>query len=406
MNSKSLQIAYFVNQYPKVSHSFIRREILALEKLGFKIKRYALRTDEDELVDPQDLDELNKTNYVLKQSALTVFLTALNLLFRHPIRFVNALLIMLKLGWRSDRGLLRHLIYFAEACVLYRWLRLNQIEHVHAHFGTNSTTVVLLAKKLGGPTYSFTVHGPEEFDKPEFISLGEKVKHSAFVVAISSFGRSQIYRWCEHEYWDKVKIVHCGLDSDFYEGDIRYVEATSKLVCVGRICEQKGQLLLVEAVAQLVAEGCDIHLVLAGDGPMRAEIEQLIEHYNISKNIHITGWISSDRVREELLEARALVLPSFAEGLPVVIMEAMALKRPVLSTYVAGIPELVRPGENGFLVPAGSIDALKEAISMILDMSKTDLHEFGKSARNRVLQRHNIDTEASKLAEYIRAVIT
>ena len=398
-----MKIAYFINQYPKVSHSFIRREINALERQGIEIGRYALRTDASELVDEGDKAELKKTRYLLKQP-FWIFIQVCFLQFvKGPFRFFRALMIAIKMGWNSDRGIARHFFYFLEACLLKEWLCKSNTSHVHAHFGTNSAAVVMLSKLLGGPPYSFTVHGPEEFDKPEFISLGEKIKHAAFVVAISSFGKSQLFRWIPHELWHKVKIVHCGLEKAFYDFDMQQVRQNRKMVCVGRLCEQKGQLLLVEAAVRLAGEGEDFQLVLAGDGPMRTEIEGLIKDHDIGSKITITGWISSDRVREELLDSTALVLPSFAEGLPVVIMEAMALGRPVVTTYIAGIPELVVPNENGWLVPAGSIEALITTIRELLYAPDKDIQRLGEHARHRVIERHNIDTEAEKLVRLFAA---
>ncbi len=396
-----MKIAYFVNQYPKVSHSFIRREINALERQGIEVDRFALRTDAAELVDQLDHDELNKTQYILDLS-IGVFIRSVFMAFvSKPLIFLSAFLMTIKIGIRSDRGLLRHFIYFIEACQLESMLSTQPVSHIHAHFGTNSTTVVMLCHLLGGPQYSFTVHGPEEFDKPEFISLGEKIKHSAFVVAISSFGKSQLFRWIPHDLWHKVKIVHCGLDKAFYDIEIKPAIQNRKMVCVGRLCEQKGQQLLVEAAVKLAQEGEDFKLVLAGDGPMRKNIEKLIKEHGMESKVTITGWISSDRVQEELLDCTALVLPSFAEGLPVVIMEAMALARPVVTTYIAGIPELVIHGENGWLIPAGSLDALTTSMREVLHSKDEDIAKMGQGARERVIQRHDIDIEVVKLAHFI-----
>jgi glycosyltransferase involved in cell wall biosynthesis len=179
--------------------------------------------------------------------------------------------------------------------------------------------------------------------------------------------------------------------------------ASGRIVCVGRLCAAKGQLLLLEVVKRLVADGIPVELVLAGDGPMRAELEQRITQLRLSAQVRITGWISAEQVRNEILAARALVLPSFAEGLPVVIMEAMALRRPVLTTYIAGIPELVRSGENGWLFPAGSMAELEHAIRECLSMPAEALQEMGNAAFERVTARHNVDFEASKLAALFRA---
>ena len=263
----------------------------------------------------------------------------------------------------------------------------------------------MLVHALGGPDWSFTVHGPEEFDKPQFIGLGEKIRRCSFVVAISSYTRSQLYRWAEQQYWPKVQVVHCGLEAHISPDPQLAVPLARRLVCVGRLCEQKGQLLLVEAAHRLVAQGVDFELVLAGDGEMRGAIEALITRHNLQDSVRITGWISGEQVRDEILAARALVLPSFAEGLPVVIMEAMALRRPVISTFVAGIPELVQTGEHGWLVPAGDVEALMHAMQVCLDTPADVLNRMGEAAHERVLARHSVDPQAAQLAKLFNAAI-
>jgi glycosyltransferase involved in cell wall biosynthesis len=399
----SSQIAYFINQYPKVSHTFIRREILALERQGFDILRIALRGWDAELVDAEDMRERKHTRYVLQDGMVGLILAVLSVLVTRPIRFFGALQLALTVGIRADRPLPFHLIYLAEACRILPWIKEFGACHVHAHFGTNSAEVVMLVHALGGPTYSFTVHGPNEFDKPQFLGFGEKVRRSAFVVAISSYGRSQLYRWVDHAHWFKVKVVHCGLEPAFHDIAPVPLPTTPRLICVGRLCGAKGQLLLVEAVHRLSQKGIWLELVLAGDGEMRSELESLISRHGLAGQVRITGWISSSHVREEILAARGMVMPSFAEGLPVVIMEAMALRRPVLTTYVAGIPELVRPGEDGWLFPAGSIDALTAAMEDFLAKTDSELKQMGDAAYLRVMERHSIDTEVTKLAVLFRA---
>ncbi|WP_286918443.1 glycosyltransferase [Pseudomonas sp. UBA6753] len=398
-----MRIAYFINQYPKVSHSFIRREILALERQGVEVQRIALRGWDAELQDAEDSSEQARTRYVLQRGIKGLLAPAWQVLRAQPRRFFQALWLAMRLGLRADRAWPYHLVYLAEACQVLQWLQAGEAKHVHAHFGTNSTEVVMLANVLGGPAYSFTVHGPEEFDKPQFLHMGEKVRRAAFVAAVSSYGRSQLFRWVAHDHWAKVKVVHCGLERSFHEVAPVGVPTAPRLVCVGRLCEQKGQLLLLEAARVLAARSIAFELVLAGDGEMRGQIEALIARHGLQQQVRITGWLSSAQVREEILAARALVLPSFAEGLPVVIMEAMALRRPVLTTYVAGIPELVRPGENGWLFPAGAVDELAAAMADCLAQPAEALQRMGEAARQRVLQRHDIDTEAARLASYFKA---
>jgi len=367
------------------------------------VQRIALRGWDAEVQDAEDTTERGKTRYVLQGGLKGLLAPTWQVLRTQPRRFFQALWLAMRLGLRADRAWPYHLVYLAEACQVLQWLQAGEATHVHAHFGTNSTEVVMLANALGGPAYSFTVHGPEEFDKPQFLHMGEKVRRAAFVAAVSSYGRSQLYRWVAHEHWGKVKVVHCGLERGFHEVAPVAVPSAPRLVCIGRLCEQKGQLLLLEAARCLAAQSIAFELVLAGDGEMREQIEALIARHGLQQQVRITGWISSAQVREEILAARALVLPSFAEGLPVVIMEAMALRRPVLTTYVAGIPELVRPGENGWLFPAGAVDELATAMADCLAQPAEVLQRMGEVAYQRVVQRHDIDTEAARLADYFKA---
>ena len=396
-----LKLAYFINQYPKVSHSFIRREILALERQGFEVLRIALRGWDGPLPDEEDRRERQRTRYVLRQGMSGLLLPLLAILVRRPARLLAAFRLAIRMARDSERSLPYHLVYVIEACRIALWLADAGAEHLHAHFGTNSAEIAMLVRALGGPPYSFTVHGPDEFMRP--MGLEEKIHRAAFVVAISDFGRSQLYMRARHADWSRVEVVHCGLEKAFYEEAAVAPSDAPSLVCVGRLCEAKGQLLLIEAAARLAARAIPFRLTLAGDGPLRRELEKLIQHHGLTRQVRITGWISSAQVRREILAARAMVLPSFAEGLPVVIMEAMALRRPVLSTYVAGIPELVRPGENGWLFPAGSVEALTEAMQDCLARSPPELEAMGAAAHQRVLSRHAIDVEAAKLASLFNA---
>jgi len=397
-----LRIAYFINQYPKVSHTFIRREILALERRGFEILRVALRGWEGALMDDEDARERAQTRYVLSHGVAGLLLAVACRAILSPLRFASALGLALRMSRRSDRALIYHLVYLAEACRMLPWLKSFGALHVHAHFGTNSAEIVMLAHALGGPGYSFTVHGPEEFDKPQFLGIAEKVRRSAFVVAISSFARSQLYRWVEHAHWPKVKVVHCGLEPAFYAVPPVDPPRAPRLVSVGRLSAEKGQLLLIEAARRLAEKGVEFELVMVGDGEMRGELARSIEKFGLGSRVRLTGLISTEALREEILKARALVLPSFAEGLPMVIMEAMALRRPVLTTGIAGIPELVEQGRSGWLIPAGSIEALTAGMEDLLTRSPEQLRAAGGEAYARLKERHSIDTEAAKLAALFR----
>ena len=394
----NLNIAYLINQYPKVSHSFIRREIFGIEACGIKVQRFSIRSCIDELVDQADISEVEKTRVVLEHGLLGLLPSLFRTILQHPFAFLSALHLAWRLGKNSEKGIWYHLVYLAESCVLLGWFKESDVEHVHVHFGTNSTTVAMLCQALGGPPYSFTVHGPEEFDNVHLIALPEKIKRSKFVIAISLFGKSQLYRWTSFEDWSKIHVVRCGVDQSFFNKILTPIPDEPQFVCIGRLTEQKGHVVLLQAAHQLAKEGRSFKLIFVGDGELRPQIENLIELFDLQSHVELTGWCSGAEVRAHLIQSRALVLPSFAEGLPVVIMEALALGRPVISTYIAGIPELVETGVNGWLVPPGSVDALADAMRLALNSSVQELAEMGNIGVERVAKFHSSDVEAYTLA--------
>ena len=393
-----MRIAYLTPIYPMPSQTFIRREIAALEALGFTIDRFTLRRYSGELADAADDAERQRTCAILEAGAFGLAKVMVLEALGRPLRFSAAMAAAVRLGQRSERGLIRHFIYLAEACWLRRRVAQCGSQHVHAHFGSNSADIALLSHLLGGPAYSITIHGPEDFDAPRSLSLHEKVHRAAFVAAVSEFTRSQLYRWCGTEDWRKIHVIRCGLDALFLKAATVSLPEQPRLVNVGRLCEQKGQLLLVQAAAQLRDRGLPFELVVVGEGPLRKEIEQLVDHLDLRDHVRFTGVLSNQGVRRELEAARTLVLPSFAEGLPVVIMEALALGRPVISTYIAGIPELVTSRTCGWLVPAGAIDALTAAMAEALTADPAELEEMGRAGRALVAREHDAHAEAKKLA--------
>lgn len=396
--SGPLRVGYVINQYPKPSHTFITSEVRALEASGVPVCRMAIRGWDEVPLSELDRAEQEATAYVLERGLASVLAAALHVALRAPRRFVGALGEAWALTRRRGTPLARNLIYLAEACRVAQIARTQELNHLHAHFGTNPAAVAMLASALSGLPFSFTVHGPEEFDRADALKLGEKIRAAAFVVAISSFGRSQLYRWSELPDWPKIKVVRCGLDDRFLSSALDDGENGQTFVCVGRLCEQKGQLLLLQAFAELIAEEPEARLILAGDGEMRPQVEAEIARLDLASSVEITGWLSNDEVRSLVLKADALVLASFAEGLPVVIMEALALGRPVISTYIAGIPELVRDGREGLLVAAGDVAALRDRMLAFIRLTPEERLAMRRRGKQRVAERHDASVEAAKLA--------
>ena len=328
-----MRIAYLVNQYPSVSHSFIRREIEALERKGVAVSRFSVRPSKTGFVAEEDAIAAAKTRAIVGAGAPALAAAVGRSLARRLPRALFAFFAALRMGACSEAGLLRHLFYWAEALVLADWMARERLDHVHAHFGTNSATVALLAARIGGGGFSMTVHGPEEFDKQGPISLAEKISRARFVAAVSSFGASQLRRLVPPTEWRRIRIVRCGVERGFYEGERLAAPSASRFCCVGRLSAQKGQITLVEAAAILKQQGRAFTVSLVGDGEMREDIEDAARRLGVLDRFEFAGWRTPAEVRRDIESARAFVLPSYAEGLPVSIMEAFALERPVISTY-------------------------------------------------------------------------
>ena len=396
-----LRIAYLVNCYPAPSHSFIRREIDGVRAAGIDVIPYSIRPALAVLPDARDEAARGETVTVLENGIIALLWAVLVEAIARPVGFLRAL----RCAWRMARassGAWRHGAYLAEAASLNRDWRAKNITHVHAHFGTNPAAVARLAHVWGGPPYSFTVHGPDEFDAPGAIDLGGKIADAAFVAAISSYGRSQLMRWAAPDHWPKIKIIRCGVDSSFLDGDASDPPDNATLCCVARLGPQKGLHILVDAVAMVAPERPDLCVVVLGDGPLRADLEAQATAIGVSAHIDFAGLASSDVVRQHLLASRAFVLPSFAEGLPVVLMEALALRRPVITTWVAGIPELVDT-QVGWLSPPSDATALANAIRAALDTPVATMRDMSDVGKLRVRAMHDSMANGAQLAALIKA---
>lgn len=391
-----MKIAYLMNSYPMTSTTFIRREIESLEELNVDVKRYAVRHWDEVLVDPLDIAEQKKTHYLLTKNVGGLFAAFLLVLIGNLPGMLRAL----KMWWavcRNSGGAgVRHVAYLLQAAYFYRVTRQDGIEHVHSHFSTNATTVAMLAHAMGGSGYSFTAHGPDEFVDPVSQSLALKMEHAKFAVAISNYCRVQLVRFSSYDHFDKIKIIHCGLKMNEFTMRDSFGASNQNFVCVGRLCPQKGQLLIPPALAALKDEfpGLKVHFV--GDGESRAALEAAIEKHGVARQVELHGWKSNVEVRRMVSLSRAFLLPSFAEGLPVVIMEAFALGRPVISTFIAGIPELV-DGSCGWMIPAGSVDDIVTSLRSALKASPEQLTAMAREGRSRVEREHDLTKIAGQL---------
>ena len=400
-----LIIGYLTSQYARVGDTFIRREVALLRHLGYVVHTFSIRrADLGESISEEIRQEQAQTEYLWEAGVGRLARAGLRMAITRPRAFLTAFRTVVRsvpVGISARWS--RRIVYLLEAAYLAQLLEARSIRHLHNHIGENSATVAMLCSILSGIPYSLTIHGPGEFDRPTLLALDEKIRRAAFVAAITEFTRSQLYRWANYLDWPKIHVVRMGVNPKFLEHRPTPVPTAPRLVNIGRIVEQKGQAILVQAAAALRDRGLKFELVIVGDGPMRSEIERLIGQLNLHGLVRITGYMSDDGVLQELLNARALVMPSFAEGLPVVFFEAMALGRPVISTFIAAHSELIEPGTNGWLVPAGAVEPLVAAMAETLMADTAELEAMGRAGAARVAERHDATTEVKKLAKLIVA---
>jgi len=403
-----MRIAYLCNRYPAVSLTFILREVRALRRLGVDVQTFAVRRAFPEhLVSAADREECARTYAVLPPDPGALALAHLSAAVLHPLRYLGTLGLALRLRPRGLRGAVWQGFYFAEAIVIWRECRRRGISHIHAHFANVATDVALLASYFGGGrtgdwSWSFTLHGPVELYDVTRSRLPEKLRRAQFVICISDFARSQAMAFLEHEQWGKLRVVHCGVDPDVFRPVEHSNEAMPArdlhVLSVGRLIDLKGHALLLEAVAVARAEGVQARLTIVGDGSTRPALEARAARLGLVDEVTFAGAVGQDDIAGFYADADIFCLASFAEGVPVVLMEAMAMEIAVIATGIAGIPELVEDGVSGLVVPPGRADRLAAALRTLAD-DPALRRAMGKAGRAKVLAEFDVAKSAAQLRE-------
>jgi len=395
----SQRLVYLLSRYPAVSHTFFLNEIRELRKLGFSIDVASINPpDRDRTRMPEEeAREAERTLYIKSTGMLKALWIACGTLLLHPGVFLRGLRAALGLDRTNLRATVFALFYFGEAMVLGNWMRQNKQKHLHIHFCGPVATVGMIACLAWRFTYSLTVHGPDEFFDTEKFYLREKIENARFVFCISEFCRSQLMRIASPEHWKKMQVVRLGVDPSVFNAAHRKKTHNEMLeiICVGRLVPAKGQLILLQAAARLESQGSPVRVRLVGDGPDRAHLEA----FTVEKHLCVIfeGAKNHEEVRHLLESADIFALASFAEGVPVALMEAMAMEIPCVSTIIAGIPELIRDGLDGLLVPASSSEALADALkSLINDSNLRD--SIGAAGARHVNDRYNLRNNIQTLA--------
>jgi glycosyltransferase involved in cell wall biosynthesis len=399
------RLAYLLSQYPAVNHVFMLREIRSLRALGFEIHVASIRPPDRDLSLMTELEreETQSTHYVTKFRLFRLAWSHFHTLVSRPVSYVHGLACALRGSMGSPRQMLYGLIYFAEAIDVGYWMMHHRLLHVHTHY---ASTVALIIARTFPVTLSVTFHGPAEFQDPLAFRLREKVRASLFSCAISQYGLGQLMYACGYPEWPKLELTPLGVDlGEFLPRSFWPDPAPFQIICVGRLASAKGQHVLIAAMDLLIQEGRAIRLRFAGDGPEYAELQRDVNSRGLSGYVFFEGNLNQDQLRLLYRESDALVLPSFAEGLPVVLMEAMAMEIPCIATWVAGVPELIRDEVNGLLVPAGDAQSLARAIAR-LDTDPALRLRLGQHARQRVQEAFDVHKNVARLAEVFHRWLT
>jgi colanic acid/amylovoran biosynthesis glycosyltransferase len=395
------RIAYLISQYPAYNHTFILREVRQLRTMGWDIQTVSIRACDRPAakLTPDEAEEYDRTLYVTTAGLPKVAAAHFRTFLRRPLKYIATALYALRTG----HGGMRRLLYFAEAVTAGAWLESRGYTHVHAHF---ASTVALFIPKLFAITISATIHGPDEFNDPVGFCLREKVDASAFIVAISNFARSQLMRYSTYEHWSKIDVCYLGIDP--YVFDRRPARSDSgpcRLICVARLAPVKGQHVLVDAMQTLIGQGREVTLSLVGDGPDRPALERHVAHLGLTGKVIFEGWCNQDRVKVLYKGSDIFVLASFAEGVPVVLMEAMAMEIPCIATRITGVPELIADRVEGLLVTPSDPAELAEAIARMIDSA--ELRDgIGRASREKVVSKFDLEKNVTALSRIFERRLT
>lgn len=396
-----LRIAYLNTQYPSLSHTFIEREIRAVRARGIEVHTFTINPPRpQDVLGERHADEARNT-YILKPSLLELLLSVSAAKLRWPIGYVKAMLALRTLFPPGIKSRVTSLGYLFEAARLALELNRRNLRHIHVHMANNGAAVALLACIIDPRlTYSLSIHGSAEFFDVHRLKLGEKTQRAAFVRCISNFCRAQVMAWSDPAAWEHFHVVHCAVDPQVLTPLPSRKESgegsTLRLITVGRLVPIKGYPLLLDALAKVVATNPKVHLTMVGSGPLEQPLKDKVASLNLSTHVSMPGAISAEKLPDVLSDHDCLIVSSFMEGVPVVLMEAMSKGMLVISTAVGGVPELVTHDTNGLIIPPGSVDALANAI-LDLAQRRDSLDAMRAAARDTIVRKFNVHNQGEQM---------
>lgn len=398
-----VRLAYLVSSYPILSVAWLLREVLLLREMGFTVETAAVNVPDRSFEVMAEAERREAaTTYYLKRHGIGGGLKAhAAAIARAPAGYARGLLKIPKLAGGNARSLLYQVMYFTEGLMIGKWMRSKGLRHLHVHLASQGATVGLYTKVVFGCGLSLTVHGPDEFYDVTGQHLAEKVRAADLICCISHYAQSQLMRLSDPKHWPKLVVSRLGVDPQVFLPASRAGSHDAvEILCVGRLVPAKGQHLLLEATAQILRQGRNVRLRLVGDGPDAASLRQHASKLGLNEAVVFEGGVNQDRIRELYAQADIFCIPSFAEGIPVVLMEAMAMEIPCVSTHITGIPELIRTEVDGLLVAPADRDGLYMALLRLVDDPQLR-KELGRNGRQRVAAEYDLFQNVQVLADIL-----
>ncbi len=405
-----LRVGYIMTHYPRVAQSFISGEIDAVEGAGVTICPFAMNVPATaDKAAPAAAERIDQTIYLKKQLPRAAMIL-LRQAIRHPVGTTRVAGMALVSAGGSPRRMLRRLAHLAQAALVVDTAKRKNLSYLHAHFGLAPATIAWLASALsavGGRTlpFGFTIHGFHDFVDPAESRLDLKASEAAQVFCVSDFTRSQLCCVTDPALWSRFVVIRCGIDlSVFKQRQSAPSQGLPTILAVGRLSPEKGHGVLLEALSNLKRDGTPMRLILVGDGPLRSSLETAAEDAGIADLVEFTGELPAPEVHARLARADLFCLPSFSEGLPISIMEAMAVGVPVVTTWIAGIPELAESETTALTVPPARADALAVALHRLAVDPALRLR-LADAARHRVELQHDQTRWGKLIAERFAKVV-
>jgi colanic acid/amylovoran biosynthesis glycosyltransferase len=399
----AIKLGYLVSQYPALSHTFVLREVLSLRRHGIDVRVVSVRRCDRPIAElsAEEAEEAMRTFSVMGAGYLRALIANIRILCRHPIGYLRGLLYAWGLSRGTPKLIVMYTCYFLEAIVAADYFERQQVTDIHTHF---SSTVLLILARISCVRYSLTAHGSGEFVDVVGFHLAEKVAGATFVATVGQYGMSQVMNASDPAHWHKVVALPLGVDVEAFQPrrySARGAGEPFRLISVGRLSAPKGFPILVEAVALLKQRRRNVRLTLVGEGPQRAVLESLIALRGLGDCVRLAGACNHDRVADYYGSSDAFVLSSFLEGVPVVLMEAMAMELPCVATWITGIPEIIQGDFEGLLVPPASASAIADAVERLMD-DPEGARRLGTAARRKVLAKYHLERNVERLAEEFR----